>query len=471
VCAHQISCTLDKCLPASGCTFPPGIDGTACTDNNACTGGDRCLGGNCTPRGPVDCDDENPCSQDSCDTVTGCEHAPLGDNTACDDGNPCTSDDKCLAGRCKGVGLNCDDGEICTTDSCDTQSQQCTHTPNTLSCDDGTMCTDNDTCSAGKCVGTPVNCDDGNPCTDDGCDADSGCLHKANTRPCDDGDPCTSGDACADLVCEGTAIVCASDDNPCTDDRCQPGQGCTYPARTGKCDDGNACTTGDTCQNKVCTGGTPQNCDDGDVCTDDSCDPAKGCIHKNNSAICADPYCDTSGNWVAPARCSAGLCVAGATTACNDGNVCTTDSCDAGKGCLHAGNTETCSDGVDCTGPDTCDNGQCVPGPEYKCEVPPNPDCLGDGTCGCCTSTTRRFCTTCDKETANICSESDDFIPKPICMCGRTDACTDGHRCVSGKCECGKLGSACPALTPICCSCGKCAASLIGCKTVCGIGF
>ncbi len=68
---------------------------------------------------------------------------------------------------CVHVPINCDDGNPCTLDSCDPASG-CVHTP--VNCDDGQVCT-NDSCdpASGQCVHTPVNCDDGNSCTDDSC--------------------------------------------------------------------------------------------------------------------------------------------------------------------------------------------------------------------------------------------------------------------------------------------------------------
>jgi hypothetical protein len=49
---------------------------------------------------PLDCNDRNPCTDDSCDPSAGCAHA---DNTIpCDDGNPATSGDTCQSGVCTG---------------------------------------------------------------------------------------------------------------------------------------------------------------------------------------------------------------------------------------------------------------------------------------------------------------------------------------------------------------------------------
>ena len=64
------------------------------------------------------CDDSNACTTDSCDPVSGCQHAPLSGN-ACDDSNACTTDSCDPASGCQhapqtgpacGTGGQCDDG-------------------------------------------------------------------------------------------------------------------------------------------------------------------------------------------------------------------------------------------------------------------------------------------------------------------------------------------------------------------------
>ncbi len=47
---------------------------------------------------PGGCDDANPCTDDSCSSVSGCVHA--ANAKACDDGKACTTGDHCAAGKC-----------------------------------------------------------------------------------------------------------------------------------------------------------------------------------------------------------------------------------------------------------------------------------------------------------------------------------------------------------------------------------
>ena len=75
---------------------------------------------------------------------------------------------------------------------------------------------------------------------------------------------------------------------------------------TAPCNDGNACTTNDTCGGGTCVGGAPPNCNDGNVCTTDSCNPATGCANTNNTAPCSD-----GNSCTAPDVCSLGSCVSG----------------------------------------------------------------------------------------------------------------------------------------------------------------
>ncbi|MFH1532868.1 MAG: hypothetical protein ABIK09_19260, partial [Pseudomonadota bacterium] len=111
------------------------------------------------------CNDNNPCTNDICNGVDGCEHVAL-DGVECLDGDPCTAADHCIAGVCVGDPVLCDDQNTCTDDSC-TETGGCAHLPNVVDCDDEDPCTVADECLEGACVGVPIDCD----CvTDDDCD-------------------------------------------------------------------------------------------------------------------------------------------------------------------------------------------------------------------------------------------------------------------------------------------------------------
>jgi hypothetical protein len=79
--------------------------------------------------------------------------------------------------------------------------------------------------------------------------------------------------------------------NSCASDDC-PGQPDGTP-----CEDGNACTTGDTCAGGVCgSGAGAQSCDDGNVCTTDTCYPASGCVHTATNDLDNDSVGDACDN-------------------------------------------------------------------------------------------------------------------------------------------------------------------------------
>jgi cysteine-rich repeat protein len=119
VCDDVNLCTDDSCSPASGCVFSPNTD--PCDDGDACTTGDSCSAGVCSPGAPLVCDDTNLCTDDSCNPASGCVFAPNTD--PCDDGDACTTPDICSAGVCAPGGpLVCDDANACTEDSCESLS-------------------------------------------------------------------------------------------------------------------------------------------------------------------------------------------------------------------------------------------------------------------------------------------------------------------------------------------------------------
>src|SRR5262249_59035885 len=85
----------------------------------------------------------------------------------------------------------------------------------------------------------------------------------------------------------------------------------------------------ETCQRGVGSRGTPLNCNDGTVCTADTCDPVLGC---RNTAVANGSPCPDSTVCNGAETCQGGTCTAGTALSCNDSNPCTTDSCDRSVG-------------------------------------------------------------------------------------------------------------------------------------------
>jgi uncharacterized repeat protein (TIGR01451 family) len=219
-------------------------------------------------------------------TVSPCTSSQ--DGVPCSDGNACTGPDTCSGGLCVGgpdicacqSNTDCNDDNPCTDDTCEnpgTATAACAHVNNTAPCSDGDACTGPDTCSGGACVGGPdicacqsnTDCNDDNPCTDDACEnpgtATAACAHVNNTAPCSDGNACTSNDACQGGVCTGSIpVVCTASDQCHLAGTCNPSTGaCSNPpAQDGTaCDDTDACTLNDTCRAGVCQSGVHDDAD------------------------------------------------------------------------------------------------------------------------------------------------------------------------------------------------------------------
>ncbi len=202
VCNDGIACTVDTCVPLTtdmgACNYEE--DDTLCPKGQMC---DAYLGCVECQWWYDDCDDENPCTTDSCDEKGMCKHAPK----SCDDQNACTTDScDAVTGQCSHVAKDCSDGSVCTVDSCNSGTGVCLHTA--ISCDDGNSCT-TDTCDMAKgCVNTPIigcggctpNCS-GKVCGDNGCGGSCG--------SCAAGQQCQLGSCVVPgTTCGGMTLVC-----------------------------------------------------------------------------------------------------------------------------------------------------------------------------------------------------------------------------------------------------------------------
>jgi hypothetical protein len=361
--------------------------------------------------------------------------------TECDDGNACTHGDHLEGGACVGTAYACDDGKSCTQDACDgkggceygviggfclidgvcvgqgmspegntckvcdEQADKLGWTvPADATCDDADACTEGDHCVEGACVATPVACDDQNPCTDDLCDPAWGCDYANNAAECSDEDVCTLGDICVEGEClPGDQHLDCDDGEVCTADLCLPDTGCLSSPADGACDDGNACTGGDACAGGYCIPGSlPVDCDDQNDCTFDTCDLVVGCLHELDT----DNPC----------------CISGSNP-CDDLNPCTTDVCEPATGeCAYQDREGSCNDGDACTGPDQCVAGACA-GATLSCD---------DGN----------SCTTdsCDAAEGCLHATLDDGT-----TCDDGSECTAADVCAAGECVGDTMGcTLCP---------------------------
>ena len=473
-CDDADPCTADGCDPGGGCTHAP-LSDVECDDDSECTLPGQCSDGECLPVAGDGCDDGDPCTQDSCDgSGQVCEHAPAS-GVGCTDEDPCTTEDTCVAGGCVGAPLDCDDENPCTLDTCGDGG--CTNTALDAVCDDGDACTQGDSCASGVCEGAKVTCADGNPCTADACDPAQGCVFTPAPAPCDDGDPCTAVDVCSGGTCTSGVNAACDDDDACTNDLCAPGGGCSHTFNTAACDDGDPCTVGDLCAAGGCVGGGPKcddsnqctadecvngscshppgptapcddsdacttgeyciqgqcagqvllACDDGNECTDDSCDPALGCTWTPTVGACDDGEPCTAGD-----SCLDGVCAAGPPTACDDSNECTSSGCTPGVGCEYAPVSGGCEDGDACTAADFCAYGQCVSGPGQVCEdLNPCTDDACDPAIGCLHTPNAAGC-----DDGEPCTQG-DLCAAGVCVAGAPTVCDDGNECTEDSCVAG----------------------------------
>jgi hypothetical protein len=272
-------CTKDSCTAQGQCLHE--AVAASCEDGNPCTVGDSCKAGQCAAGSALACDDQDVCTTDSCTPEIGCVHTL--NSAPCDDGSICTTGDHCHLGECISSGeIPCNDNNPCTADSCDPDNG-CQYVPTAGDCDDGNPCTENDACSGGQCLGgSAPNCDDSNPCTDDVCNGPEGCSHTFNTLPCDDNNACTIGDVCKQGVCSNTGALPCDDSNPCTSDSCDPDAGCAYVATNGNCPNGH-------CENGECKLDCEADCN-GKQCGDDGCGGSCGGCEEIPNGVCTQNH-------------------------------------------------------------------------------------------------------------------------------------------------------------------------------------
>lgn len=159
-----------------------------------------------------DCDDNDPCTSDSC-TANVCVIDPIP--------NCCVTDD------------DCDDSNPCTDDACQTNS--CLSSNNSSPCTDGDSCTFGDSCLLGVCSGSQIDCDDSNPCTSDFC------SNGECENPYAPGSGCCTGDAQCD------------DANSCTTDSCDVLGDCSNVSVPDCCIEDVECVDADPCTTDFCS--------------------------------------------------------------------------------------------------------------------------------------------------------------------------------------------------------------------------
>ena len=485
-CVAQDQChDIGTCDPATGvCTNPAKENGTACDDENLCSQTDTCEEGFCVGSNNVVCEAIDQCHEaGACVPATDeCTEPMKADDTVCDDADETTGNDVCTDGVCAGTPCECDTEDDCC-DGCFARND------GGACVDDSISCT-TDQCNAGVCEHVIQNtfCMVEGACFQDGtenpatscqyCDttfANDQWRNRTNGNACNDGNACTQADTCFNGACEGASpVVCEAPDQCHEAGVCNTESGvCDYAnkADNTSCDDGDACTTTDTCQTGTCQGANPVVCDAADQCHEPGvCNSENGqCDYANkaNGTACDDGNSSTGND-----ACSDGVCLGSGCT-CSGENAC----CD---GCFPINNGGACADdGINCTS-DVCENGTCghpvannfcyieevcfndgVANPDNECQYcdsvfngeawrnkADNTGCDDENACtqtdtcqaGTCTGSNAVQCAVpavckesgvCDTETGQCTyADSDNGTP-----CDDSNACTQTDTCFNGSCE------------------------------------
>jgi len=302
-------CKKDWCDPVDFCKHE---EINPCDDQNPCTSDE------CDPTGnngkgacvftPNPLPKSNECVRYTCDTKTG----ETIENLICDGGDCgcCTTD------------AGCDDKNACTTDVCkfriegDVTTGYCAY--DSITCNDNNMCTD-DMCLPDTGCEFPTKaefpCDDENACTIDKCEPE---LNGGKGQCTHTDVPLPEGDQCHSYTCDGKTgeavehfdegcLTCEKDKD-CRVDACsipkcidggQPNSRCELEDISETCEDENVCTD-DSCDPEEGCVFTPKDedfCDDNNACTEDICDPELGCLHTNITCehvedACHESVCD-----------------------------------------------------------------------------------------------------------------------------------------------------------------------------------
>ncbi len=364
-CDDGVSCTLDVCDMALGCSHQP-ID-MICEDGEPCTT-DTCDASGCVhAANSASCDDGTFCNGfDTCGGSTCSVHAgnPCAGATVCDEAGGrctgCTADTDCPSPS-MGAWSMCD-----YADACDQSAQQ-TRTVRTFACTAG-ACVGSDMVQAMPCTRTTT----GTSCGSGSCGSYGACSGFVGTCSESGG---TQSRTCTDLVC-GSGVCGAAmcvENQACTRSTTGTSCGATTCGAFGTCGGfASTCATSGTqsrtCMDFACAGGgcaasprmDSQSCmrsTTGTTCGTSSCTAWSACAGFATT-------CSTGGTQTrtcTPLVCASGACgpgtSAGEMQACSratDGTTCDFDRCSFGTGTCSGG---SCSGYSECFSPCICPAG------------------------------------------------------------------------------------------------------------------
>lgn len=414
-----VACTEESEACPLDCAGVPGGDATedACgvCDNdptNNCIGG---CDGPCIACGSdSDCDDDNACTEGSCDAETGLcvwdRDAREGDS--CDDGDACTSASRCSMGTCVGTEITICEVGGCFTGRCDSETG-CEFSEEGTSCED-----DNDATNAGYCDGRGTcigACEPSGVCsvveTYYGPDGRiSLCYERATTgRFCN-----ATGAFCDTGYCNNVGVCEPADIPNCRE--CSVDADCNSPCLTGTCNtDLRRCDT-------VPSG---QSCDDGlETTTNDVC---------SREGLCqGTPPAVECGTWLTDGEGEYTFFFPRSTDCPDDGDPCTQALCTSAGTCT----VQALDEGAPCSlncGPGSCSAAGVCELQRDDCQV--EQSACWQSVCDTATDTCTRL-------------SADPFCEEASAVCAEgTSVCTDEDEnyCGDGFCSEVEDSAICPA--------------------------
>ncbi len=368
-------------------------------------------------------DDGDACTTDSCNIKSGVRHEPIA---GCGEPQPkpCFEQVKDAKGAIKSIPVNVDDSNACTADSCDAATGKVTHQKidnccvTNAECSDGNMCNGSEVCLDNKCSawtpsrliglsndlsGMPINPDDNDECTKDSCDPKTGKVSHSPIAECSKIEikPCFEQIKDAKGAIRSIPVN-IDDGDECTADACdiksgvishKPIKGCG-----GECVEGEKRNCGNVSRsNGICNPGAQ-------ICIGGKWGECEGAVTAEASENCSDAL-DNDCNGQINDGC---VCTAGAVESCGEDK----GTCMAGsKTCAADGKSwSECLGASDPTGPD------CIPSGMDIVEVP-----------GCLPTTE-----ICDDGQDNDC---DELVDAADSDCAKPEECAEGTSKVSALCQ------------------------------------
>jgi len=171
-----------------------------------------------------------------------------------------------------------------------------------------------------------------------------------------------------------------------------------------------------------------QACDDGNSCTTESCNTGSGACETTFTQTCDD------GNACTTEACNtaSGQCETSFTQTCNDGNACTTEACNTANGACETSFTQQCGDGNACTS-EICNTST------GQCQTTNTQTCNDNNAC------TTEACNTangqCETSFTQICNDGNACTTEACntatgaCQTSFTQTCNDGNACTTEACN------------------------------------